>query len=434
MGLFFGRKTNDANVEDVNDVDDIEHSKSSDSHAPPLSPEERKLQSLLADGAYHLPGNTWREDWRQYFGNNHPLLSPCFQHRLHPISKAMRAVGLFGSVMAGLVITNVFFLWFVDLEEQEAVFELSAGGFAVQNGTSFVVIENEDHVVAQYTSFEFSTGMLILWSVGSATHALFDITIWYATSCSCLGKEEEEEEYEDADYADHDAEQPRPQTSTSLATWVARHRTLVNALVVTGVILIAAMASLAVVVRVAIEGGNDVDTSSLAALQSEGLDGEAITNKHNYEFLTSYAVELALAWFLWFPVVETILFSGVLSCGGRLSCLGGRPAELREAAESEETTTEEEGEDKLSKTDIFQDETQGSTDSRANRTEQEGHESIDIATPTTKKAKKKYKLPDSAQSPRTIKPRPPKHPPRSSPPAQVKRKPTKHPPRSSSGY
>eukprot|EP00934_Nitzschia_sp_Nitz4_P003628 Nitzschia sp. Nitz4//scaffold32_size149145//57036//58256//NITZ4_002876-RA/size149145-processed-gene-0.122-mRNA-1//-1//CDS//3329548060//3618//frame0 len=281
----------------------------------PFTPEERNLQKLLGEGAYHLPGNNWVEDWKQYFANNHPLFAPCLQHELHPISKWMRSIGILGSIMVGLVITNVMYLlWIQDYDDEETIFKMSGGGFAVHDGTEFVYLE-DDSIVSQYTTVEVSKGMAILWSVGSAAHALFDNTIWYATSCTCLDSQE------------------------GRFAWIGKHRGIINVFVVLVVVLITAVATLAVVIRATVEGGGDLG-AAIKDLKSAGMDAERVKDKSNYEFLLSYIVELALAWFLWFPIIETILFSGILSCGGRIACLGGRPQELLEEETPQGSKTE----------------------------------------------------------------------------------------------
>ena len=48
-----------------------------------------------------------------------------------------------------------------------------------------------------------------------------------------------------------------------------------------------------------------------------------------FTFFVKYAVELFLAWFLYFPIFGTVMFSGILGCGGRLPILGGRPRDKK---------------------------------------------------------------------------------------------------------
>ena len=49
---------------------------------------------------------------------------------------------------------------------------------------------------------------------------------------------------------------------------------------------------------------------------------------HQYSFIISYLVELALAYIIYHPIIDTILFSGILTCG-RYPILGGRPYEMK---------------------------------------------------------------------------------------------------------
>jgi len=53
-----------------------------------------------------------------------------------------------------------------------------------------------------------------------------------------------------------------------------------------------------------------------------------VDGANDFEFLLAYMVEMALSYFLYYPVIGTILFSGILSCGHG-SLLGGRPYEIR---------------------------------------------------------------------------------------------------------
>ena len=294
-----------------------------------LSSEERKIQALLAVGAYHLPGNTWCEDWLQYFRNNHPLFSTCLQDYLHPIPRCIRVVAFVGSVMFGLVLTNVTFLWFSDLEESGTViFELSAGGFAVPNGTSIAFYNEADNVLTKETAMDITTGTLILWSIGSAMHALFDLTLWYVTSCYCCLEIDDDDDKEDVEATTDDDQQIRK--GSSMKAWCTQGRHLGDFLVLCLVVIICAAGVLSLLIRTSIEGGNNIDTKSLTELREMGFDAEQITNRENYTFLIAYALELGASWLVWFPLLSTIFFSGVLSCGGLLPCLRGRAGELRD--------------------------------------------------------------------------------------------------------
>jgi hypothetical protein len=335
--------------------------KSNENETEVLSKDDLRIQQLLSEGAYHLPGNQyWYQDWWQYFRNNHPLFAPCCQDRLHPISKGMRLVGVVGSVMFGLVLTNVMVLFF-SLDEggsgggddaDTVVLELSTGGFVVvQNGTDVVYVDeqNEDeyaNLISEYTSAQFSVGMIILWTVGSAIHALFDNTIWYATSCSCCIRHDAD----DHDNNDVGAASIWGKFCAAWSLWIKRNRGYCNVLIIIGVVGMTAAATLAVAIRAVVEGSDDesadADDADAAMKAWDNVTSTTtlaspLTDTSNYDFLKAYAIELALAWFAWFPLLETILFTGILSCGGRIQCLGGRPAELK--AEREERQAREDG-------------------------------------------------------------------------------------------
>jgi len=45
----------------------------------------------------------------------------------------------------------------------------------------------------------------------------------------------------------------------------------------------------------------------------------------DFRFLYGYLVELGLSLFLFTPIIQTIVFSGIFGCRGRLPLIGGRP-------------------------------------------------------------------------------------------------------------
>lgn len=75
-------------------------------------------------------------------------------------------------------------------------------------------------------------------------------------------------------------------------------------------------------------GDDDVDAADGDGDDDFYVDWEQIDGASSFRFLAKYCVELLLAWFVYFPVIGTIMFSGVLGCG-RLPVLGGRPRDKR---------------------------------------------------------------------------------------------------------
>ena len=74
-------------------------------------------------------------------------------------------------------------------------------------------------------------------------------------------------------------------------------------------------------------------TSEDAALEEEYGDDlvQTVTEGRlgEYSFLLRFGVELLLAWFVFSPLVSTVLLSGILGCNGRVPLLGGRPRDKR---------------------------------------------------------------------------------------------------------
>jgi hypothetical protein len=310
---------------------------------------DRHIQTLLGQGAYHLPNNTkWWQDLIQYIQNNHPIFALCCQSSLHPISKPMRAVGLLGSIMIGLIITNIIFMWQRyygsnqddnDDNDTTTVLELSTGGYAIYNGTSLSFVD-DDNVASQFLpQLEFSsTAMIVLWTAGSIIHYFFDSFLWYVSSCQCF------------DTKQHHQQQQQQQQNHD----PSKIRKYCNILIIMLVILLSTVGTLAVVIRAMLEdsstSGQDNNIDAILGGSTMVEDGQEdqtewqqqllqedttitpLTNKDNYRFLQAYTIELVMAWFFWFFVIELILFFGILSCGGRFlpSILGGRPYEIQQ--------------------------------------------------------------------------------------------------------
>jgi len=49
----------------------------------------------------------------------------------------------------------------------------------------------------------------------------------------------------------------------------------------------------------------------------------------DFRFLYCYLIELVLSLFVYSVVVQSIMFSGICGCCGRVMILGGRPREIR---------------------------------------------------------------------------------------------------------
>ena len=253
----------------------------------------------LARKAFHLPGHSWCQDYMQYFGNTHPIFGICCHHPKHPIDQKVRIVHLLGSIFFGLAVTNIIWLWFIFDEKHDAndpILTVSLGGI-VTNET-LAELEEDPQV------YEITEGMVLLWTVGGGLHALYDNTVWYLTACLCC----------------------LPGQKLSC---LYRFRWCGTYFVVLSVVLCTAVATFVVVLRAAVEGNMDeVADSESGGLVDDSIDlAQGFDSKDSYRFLISYGVELALALLVYFPLMATVLFSGILGCG-RVPVLGGRPYEV----------------------------------------------------------------------------------------------------------
>jgi hypothetical protein len=87
----------------------------------------------------------------------------------------------------------------------------------------------------------------------------------------------------------------------------------------------------AVLLRASIEyegEGSNAEEVTESILNNELYQIE-LEDKRSFRFLLGYLVEFVLALFVYYPIAVTILFSGVLGCGGRIPILGGRPREMK---------------------------------------------------------------------------------------------------------
>lgn len=270
-----------------------------------LTPEEelaRKIVPKLASRSYHLPGyGLWR-DYFQYLFNNHPVLGICCHHKLHPLKFRQRLLILLGSFAFGVAITNAIYLWFLGSgrDDQEQVFSVTL---------------NDSQ------KYSLSSGLLALVTIGSGSHAIFDRSVWGLSACACCN------------------------AGGRFEGW--RCTSLGHILVSFLVLIVVAFASCIVVVRASMEEGE----SDVPLLSSQNRTRESIEEElsqiasqfmefdaQDYSFMRGYAYEFAFSLFFYYPIIETILFSGMLGCF-RIPILGGRPAAMKKEAKQKATVT-----------------------------------------------------------------------------------------------
>eukprot|EP00560_Eucampia_antarctica_P007842 CAMPEP_0197829000 /NCGR_PEP_ID=MMETSP1437-20131217/5477_1 /TAXON_ID=49252 ORGANISM="Eucampia antarctica, Strain CCMP1452" /NCGR_SAMPLE_ID=MMETSP1437 /ASSEMBLY_ACC=CAM_ASM_001096 /LENGTH=291 /DNA_ID=CAMNT_0043430445 /DNA_START=522 /DNA_END=1394 /DNA_ORIENTATION=+ len=62
-------------------------------------------------------------------------------------------------------------------------------------------------------------------------------------------------------------------------------------------------------------------------------DASSDASTEQFHFVSSYFISQLSAWFIFFPLSTTVLFSGILSFGGRLPLFGGRPKAIQNEEE-----------------------------------------------------------------------------------------------------
>mmetsp|Transcript_3772 Transcript_3772/g.7732 ORF Transcript_3772/g.7732 Transcript_3772/m.7732 type:complete len:643 (+) Transcript_3772:60-1988(+) len=263
----------------------------------------RRIRAM-AEQKFHLPGNNWKEDWRQYFANNHPLFGICFHDPDHPIGLLMRAMCFLSSTVFGLCMTNFFWLWARTTDKNESLFTVELGTRPGSNLTGYVVDVDESNAV------QVTPDIIMLWTIGAMIHGAFDNLIWTLSICACC---------DPGGRFEH----------------LHRYKRFGVGLLVFFVILIMALTTLTVVVRGVIE--NSEEEPDIAELQSGGVFDDNLdlstSTKENYEFMMSFTVEMALALLVYFPLLGTIFFWGVLGCF-KYPLMGGRPYEMMEERET----------------------------------------------------------------------------------------------------
>ena len=259
---------------------------------------EEIIIPLLARQSCHLPGNTWRQDWIQYFQNRHILFGICLHHPLHPLEAWERVVALLGSVAFGLAATTYAHIWdYNDHDNMETAVVTVLGG-----------------------QYAITKGMLVLWTLGGIFHSTFDIAMWNIMACACC----------------------HPGGRYGASAWAPVCRNCGSYMLIPVVLAVMGFCALLVLARVSLESNNDSynnnnnNNDDDGSGQNQGdwqdipdYDVDSVQGIRSFSFLSEYCVELMLTWFVYFFIMGTILFSGILGCHGRLPVLGGRPRDKR---------------------------------------------------------------------------------------------------------
>ena len=236
-----------------------------------------EVRLLLAARSPHLPGYGWIADWFQWMRNNHPLLGICCKYRENPVGVGERIVILLGSVSFGITATNGVFLYFKFFSEQNY---------------TLVKMQWEDQF------YDLTYEMIVLWTLGSFLHSIVDLIVWYIAACSCC-------------------------MPGGCCGAFEQFRVLGKCITVYICAIFAALAITLSLMRANYEEAPQEQFTNTTIDELTELEIETI---RSFSFLVGYFTELVLVYFVYFPIVGTVLFSGILRpC---LPCIGGRPQEI----------------------------------------------------------------------------------------------------------
>lgn len=166
------------------------------------------------------------------------------------------------------------------------------GGFNANDElVSFYVMGND---------YSLSKGMAILWTFGSLLHSLFDFTLWQVSACACC--------------------HPGGRCYQESGFCSMYCNDLGSYMLVPFVLAMVGLAGYSSFRRVTAFNELEDEFAVNDDLYQQVTGGTL----GPYTFLVKYVTELFLAWFVYFPLVTLVFFSGVLGCG-KLPVLGGRP-------------------------------------------------------------------------------------------------------------
>jgi hypothetical protein len=194
----------------------------------------------------------------------------------------------------GLAITNIVYLYFV-MDNKDLDFDNSYYSATISDQG----VTGNENIDSLTTEVDVTSGMIALWTVGGALNAMYDSMIWSVAACACCrpgGRLEKFEKYR-------------------------KYMPFVVMFVVVGTVALATMAVLIVAAG---------DSASEDQKISTELKIGSNSNAESFRFLLAYFVEVLVSLFVWYPIVTTIFFSGVLSCCGAVPYLGGRPQEMQD--------------------------------------------------------------------------------------------------------
>lgn len=244
------------------------------------------LIPLLVKRSYHIPGNTYAQDYVMWFRNNHIVFGICLHHPKHPLETWERMLQWLASSSFGLVATSLVY----------EAYELFPDIMGMN--------------LFETTYMQITVGGMVLWTAGGILHSLFDMMIWHVMACACC--------HPGGQYYRPDRKQCQDIGSYMLIPII------LSLLMCAGyLVLLRATSS-----EVANDDTTNDDFYQQQEDQLENIEFDDIQGIESFSFVFKYGMELLLAWFVYFPIMGSVLFSGILGCNGKLPLLGGRPRDV----------------------------------------------------------------------------------------------------------
>lgn len=252
-----------------------------------------KIVPYLVRRAFHIPGNSYFQDWYQYcIANNHPFFGLFCHYKFHPVTQLERVIVFLASICASLVVSNTFLLYF-----------LWKDGL---NANEIFITQGDDIIPAiSYESYELAS-----LTLGAILVTIFDLTIWYIAACGCV---------EAGGKLEH------LNTITFLGS-------VVLLVVLMGV---ATLATLLALLASSYRNDPSLNTTDIFTDGFDAINTTAAFSMFGTKAATNtgltFVYQLLLSLFAYDIIFATTIFSGVL--GGLPfvgKFLGGRPAEIKQ--------------------------------------------------------------------------------------------------------
>lgn len=286
-----------------------------------LSEEEMLIRDAvvpyLIERSCHLPGYNYQQDLYQYYTNNHPIFGICCHHKYHPVGMYQRIILLVGSLLFGLTLTNIIYLifYYTNTDYSKTYYETVPNN-SINNSTLSKLEQ------ALGSNMDVTTANIVLWTVGSFIHGVYEEMLWHLSICSCYYMKN----YDDDPDNDNTEKQQR------------RYK-IAGAMLLTLIVVFVLAITTFIFVIVNMVSNNESIDSTLLYKNTTYTTMETVVTGWTYtnaSFFTSYAVELLLSYFIYYPIIGYISFSGILSCYGKFPLCGGRPYEIQKERQQEQ--------------------------------------------------------------------------------------------------